>query len=307
MEIGLDPSVELVEHAEGSFYHIKLNDAEYKTIAILKHHTTDVLLGLGTRVFKVKKVGDTGDQIYVLKDLWLEKGRKPEHQIYEEIVEDVRDLYSEEDADTIKQHLLTPVDSTIVKVNGIEDDTGTSMLRRHALEPSSNDAQPPIRLPSHDAATCGNACTRCSDMELDAVDDIEYALEKNCRRSHYRVVFKECATPISQVRMMGDVFIVLADLIKGQSFNYILLASTFLILLLPVFRLLHGSGWVHRDISTGNMYLYEGRGLLGDFEFAKNMADHSQPEVRTVRECLLGRRPELRNCIRVQSTLCLLR
>ena len=30
----------------------------------------------------------------------------------------------------------------------------------------------------------------------------------------------------------------------------------------------------------------KGRGLLGDFEFANNMAYHSQPEVRTVREHL---------------------
>jgi hypothetical protein len=59
----------------------------------------------------------------------------------------------------------------------------------------------------------------------------------------------------------------------------------------------------HWDISIGNMYLYEGRGLLGDFEFAKNVADHSQPEIRTVRECLLVVVSELRNCIRAQSTL----
>jgi hypothetical protein len=217
VDMGLDPSVELVESTKGSFYHISVNNAQYKTLAILQDHRPDALLGRGARIFKVKRVGDPEDQIHVLKDLWLEKNRKPEHQIYEEIVEDVRRLYSEKDADTIKQYLLTPVDSAIVKVNGIEDDTGTSMLRRHALESSSNETQPPIRLPSHDSATCGNACTRCSDMELDAVDDIEYALEKNCRRSHYRVVFKEYATPISRVRMMGDVFIVLADLMKGQS------------------------------------------------------------------------------------------
>ena len=52
--------------------------------------------------------------------------------------------------------------------------------------------------------------------------------------------------------------------------------------MIAVFRFLHGSGWVHRDVSVGNMYLYEGRGVLGDLEFAKNMADTSQHEVRTV-------------------------
>ena len=229
--MGLDPSVELVESVKGSFYYINVNDRRYKTLAILHHHQPDDLLGRGTRVFKVKRVGDPEDQIQVLKDFWPEKNRKPEHQIYEEIVEDVGRLYSEEDADNMKQFLLTPVDNTIVKVNGIEDDTGASMLRRHILLEYSKDAQSPIDLPSYDAAKCGNSCTRSSDMEIDAVDDIKYnALdpEKNCRRLHYRVVFKEYATPISRVTMMADVFIVLADLMKGQSLvDHLVMESVF--------------------------------------------------------------------------------
>jgi hypothetical protein len=226
--MGLDPSVELVESTEGSFYHINVNDVRYKTLAILQDHRPDALLSRGARVFKVKRVGDPEDQINVLKDLWIEKDRKPEHRIYEEIVEDVGRLCSEKDADTIKQYLLTPINSAMVKVNGIEDDTGTSMMRRHRSESSINDARLPIRLPSHDAARCGNASTRSSDMELDAVDDIKYAQEKDCRRSHYRVVFKEYATTISRVRMMGDVFIVLADLMKGQSFVvHLMMKNTF--------------------------------------------------------------------------------
>ena len=202
-DMGFDPSVELVESAEGSFYHINVNDARYKTLDILQDLRPDALLGRGVRIFKVTRVGDPEDQIRVLKDFWLEKNRKPEHQIYEEIVEDVGRLYSEEDADSIKQYLLTPVDNAIVKVDGIEDDT----MRRPILLKSSKDA-PLNRPPSHDVARCGNARTRTSDM----ADP-----EKNCRRLHYRVVFKECATPISRVTMMGDVFVVLADLMKGPS------------------------------------------------------------------------------------------
>ena len=39
---------------------------------------------------------------------------------------------------------------------------------------------------------------------------------------------------------------------------------------------------MHRDVSVGNVYLFDGRGLLGDFEFAKRTDDVSQHEVRTV-------------------------
>ena len=42
---------------------------------------------------------------------------------------------------------------------------------------------------------------------------------------------------------------------------------------------LHEAGWVHRDISVGNLYLYtdpvskEKRGLIGDLEYAKRVGD----------------------------------
>ena len=115
VDMGLDPLVELVESTEDSFYYINVNDAGYKTLAILQDHRPDALLGRGARVFKVKRVGDPYDQIHVLKDFWLKKNWKPEHQIYEEIVEDVGRLYSEKDANSMKQCLLTPLDNAIVK------------------------------------------------------------------------------------------------------------------------------------------------------------------------------------------------
>ena len=51
---------------------------------------------------------------------------------------------------------------------------------------------------------------------------------------------------------------------------------------------LHENGWVHRDISVGNLYLYtdpvseEKRGLIGDFEYAKRVGEGGKPDVRTV-------------------------
>jgi serine/threonine protein kinase len=56
--------------------------------------------------------------------------------------------------------------------------------------------------------------------------------------------------------------------------------------MIVVLRFLHGSGWVHRDISAGNVYLFDGRGVLGDLEYPKKTDDTTQHEVRTV--CGLG-------------------
>ena len=51
---------------------------------------------------------------------------------------------------------------------------------------------------------------------------------------------------------------------------------------------LHEAGWVHRDISVGNLYLYtdpvtrKKRGLVGDLENAKKVGDEGKSDARTV-------------------------
>ena len=46
-----------------------------------------------------------------------------------------------------------------------------------------------------------------------------------------------------------------------------------------------GNGWVHRDISPGNILIAspDEPALLVDFEYAKELNDNSSHEVRTVR------------------------
>jgi hypothetical protein len=41
-------------------------------------------------------------------------------------------------------------------------------------------------------------------------------------------------------------------------------------------------GWVHRYISDGNVYIYEGRGLIGDLEYAKVIGSGRTSDDRTV-------------------------
>ena len=49
---------------------------------------------------------------------------------------------------------------------------------------------------------------------------------------------------------------------------------------------IHGAGWVHRDLSIGNLYLYQGRGLIGDFEYAKRKGSNVEDEELTVSSSL---------------------
>lgn len=50
---------------------------------------------------------------------------------------------------------------------------------------------------------------------------------------------------------------------------------------------MHLSGWVHRDISSGNIIVYKGRGYLTDFEYAKETNFSESPDGQTVRRFLL--------------------
>ena len=53
-------------------------------------------------------------------------------------------------------------------------------------------------------------------------------------------------------------------------------------------QVIHKVGWVHRDLSIGNLYLYIDpvsgvkRGLIGDFEFAKKVGNGGRHEKRIV-------------------------
>ena len=53
-------------------------------------------------------------------------------------------------------------------------------------------------------------------------------------------------------------------------------------------QVIHKAGWVHRDLSIGNLYLYIDpvsgvkRGLIGDFEFAKRAGEKRNCSIRTV-------------------------
>lgn len=53
---------------------------------------------------------------------------------------------------------------------------------------------------------------------------------------------------------------------------------------LAVTRVLHEHGWIHRDLSRGNVLVdREGHARLIDFEFAKKCASLDDPEFQAVR------------------------
>ncbi|KAJ6511309.1 hypothetical protein C8R47DRAFT_1064903 [Mycena vitilis] len=71
-------------------------------------------------------------------------------------------------------------------------------------------------------------------------------------RKHYRIVFKELGVSLDRLLSMSEIFKALADATRALS-------------------LLHRLGFVHRDVSAGNILLYNGMGRLTDLEYLEYM------------------------------------
>ncbi|KAJ7178039.1 hypothetical protein C8R46DRAFT_942976 [Mycena filopes] len=73
-------------------------------------------------------------------------------------------------------------------------------------------------------------------------------------RKHYRIVFEEVGVPIDKLSTISEVMYALADATRALS-------------------LLHRLGLVHRDVSAGNILLFNGVGKLSDLEYMKSFKE----------------------------------
>ncbi|KAJ3558272.1 hypothetical protein NM688_g1021 [Phlebia brevispora] len=83
------------------------------------------------------------------------------------------------------------------------------------------------------------------------------------RRVHYRIVFKECCKTLYDETSLSKIY---------RAFSQITRAL----------QTMHQAGWVHRDVSPGNILLRDdGTALLSDLELAKRMDSERQRRVGT--------------------------
>ncbi|OCB90629.1 hypothetical protein A7U60_g2147 [Sanghuangporus baumii] len=249
VELGWDPTVRPLVRSNGErAYQIDVNNETYETEQVLSDNSADALVSQATRVWKVKHVA-SGKRC-VLKDIWLEDGRDMEHAIHETILRDIGDKYGTEVKEEAALHLLTPIAHCLVHVNGEQDHT-TSIMMRGYTPSMRHRFKIRVKRTTESTSRTHHKSTESSVSEFrrELRAPFPHCLHRReiYRRKHYRVVFKEVAEDLYDVSNLSDAFLVLRD----------------------VLRWIHGSGWVHRDISPGNLYLFEGRGLIGDLEYAK--------------------------------------
>lgn len=110
---------------------------------------------------------------------------------------------------------MTPEDSWFVKVDKKVDETKSCLLASEGVDLNVRKKLP---VAEHRIDSACNSVSYLSDMDPGAARaENEVAAPEEVRhRRHYRVVFKEYATPMFRVPTLGDVYRILADVIEGS-------------------------------------------------------------------------------------------
>ncbi|KAI6098863.1 hypothetical protein EDD16DRAFT_1226423 [Pisolithus croceorrhizus] len=265
-ELGWDPSIQRV-HVGGKIqYDITVpidegKDLVYQTTRIISDFSADALSGCGTRVFEAHLKSPNGGSVkdvvpVVLKDTWRDCDRDREDIILQQIFADLRKDKGPEQEEEARKYFLTVLAAGNVIVDGKIDGTDT-LLRGSELPPNF----PSCSLPADDSPKpkptrtdeglsptfpCVSCSTKCSKVR---------------HRTHSRLVFKEVCHPIYELHSLDAVFGTLEDVRKAL-------------------QILHTVGWVHRDVSAGNVLCSGKIGKLADLEYAKRMGSNTGHEVR---------------------------
>ncbi|KAJ3558267.1 hypothetical protein NM688_g1024 [Phlebia brevispora] len=249
-EIGLDPTVVLLEDGEHYDITVFSSDAHtriYRTLDLLSATGLEVLNGRGTRVWRAValEAGEEVGEHVALKDTWTDPERQMEGDIYERIRAAER-----------QEEYQADIDSRLPTIvyHGDVRSRGDNYKGLDCTPWFSTDAVGDASHPTTSRRELGRE-------RKDHVELFEGVIPE--RRVHYRIVFKDVCRSLYQETSLASVFHALSQIILAL-------------------RAMHSSGWVHRDVSPGNILLKaDGNAVLVDVELAKPMGNRDERRVGT--------------------------
>ncbi|CAE7175721.1 unnamed protein product [Rhizoctonia solani] len=263
-----DPDVELLpvhDPESKPKYNITVYNSDtgqatvYRTVEAISLSGANRMSGPGTRVWKVRKVVDghvVGPE-YALKDAWVREDRVAEH-VHLKAIREAQPGYA--------QHLLTPVDYGFGSFSLAACDNTHRTLRRTELVPTrkilltypsyvGNESLVVLYALRHGVETRDRSNSSRRNHYF-------YPSRHPCQ--HYRIVFEEIGQPVHDLRKFTDIFTAIQGGWEGL-------------------YAMHLCGYVHRDVSSGNILLVPASGQLGergvimDLEYAKKIDATSAP------------------------------
>ncbi|KAG9007892.1 hypothetical protein FRB90_009172, partial [Tulasnella sp. 427] len=284
-KLGYDPTVKRRTDSDGKPCFIYQVDNRYfKTVRSIFESRRLCVTGRGTRVWQVVEVRSfenlepiKGRSEMVLKDVWLNKGAMTEGQNLRAIFDELEKLslvlqsgtelailseFDQEERQRLRDCLLQRTWGRYFLTKECDWQGYSSTGRGDGAEPNNQlfDAPPSDPIPASSSLTSE---TRHSTPR--PTDPADRRLPQRPRsygsKQQYRIVYQEICTPMHEVRPLSHVFTALEDCVFALQLMFL-------------------AGWVHRDISSGNVYLYTDkerqdqiRGILGDLEYAKRFSD----------------------------------
>ncbi|PPQ78291.1 hypothetical protein CVT25_011750 [Psilocybe cyanescens] len=285
-QLGYDPLVTLEQDFKYTF-NIPQGPGKpsrfFRTIKPIVEYRSNNITGRMTRIFHVYEVDSDPRREFVLKDVWIDKDAETEGQIQGALFGDIEKFWGETRPSNDELGELRSMHADLVASKKYKDFFLT-METDHVGDPSCviADGAVPIRglfdapitipvasVPSAQAPpspTHGKRSTVGTPRPIPPTNTKAGSQSTNnlnqprpprgyTPRKHYRVVFQERCTSVGDLRVLGEVVDVLQQV------------------LIPL-QLMLCAGWVHRDISSGNILAFKKdpkswQVKLSDLEYAK--------------------------------------
>ncbi|KAJ3559366.1 hypothetical protein NM688_g392 [Phlebia brevispora] len=247
-QLGWDPTMVLANDRRQYDITVFSNEGEarvYRTLDLLSDSGAQVLIGRGTRVWKVVQIenGQECGSSMVLKDAWVDFDRKREGTALEELRAAEYAPYCQEDFD--RAYLSREVDGDVFSDAGHTIPDSTHVFGAEDVQESHRTSSP-------------SASGRSSTSFAPPFPAIN-------RKVHYRVVFREVCRSISSETSLATILRALAQIVTAL-------------------HLMHLAGWVHRDVSAGNMLITEdGVARLTDLEYAHRVGEDDEARLGTAK------------------------
>ncbi|KIO32593.1 hypothetical protein M407DRAFT_18367 [Tulasnella calospora MUT 4182] len=294
-ELGYDPTIQRrLDEVPGKqtlchVYKVKddvgdKRERYFKTQGSIFEHRSLCVTGRATRVWKVVEVKSFDEcqpldgSILVLKDVWLDSQSKTECQNLDAIFQELHKLADlldkgDENPDIFKgfeNDLKIPLKECLkgrswaryflTKVCDWQGFESRKVPPTAQADSTLFDPPTPTPTPSSNPYSDQSRSTTTQATDLVPVAQ-NRPLRQYCPRRQYRVVFKEVCEALHHVQRLEDVATALLDSVFALQLMFL-------------------AGWVHRDISSGNIYACRSqengtdgaqvRGILADLEYAKH-------------------------------------